>query len=208
MLLDFDYLVKKYKLDIKGVLHIGAHQMNELDIYQKNNIKNIIGFEPVPSTFKILEENIRKYPEINITLVNKALGNSSGKIKMYTEQANQGQSNSILKPKIHVNQYPHIVFNGQVEIDIMKLDNYNDISLTNYNLINIDVQGYELEVFKGAIETLNNIDYIICEVNRAEIYEGCPMVEELDEFLKIFNFIRVETSWDGVNWGDAFYIKS
>jgi hypothetical protein len=75
------------------------------------------------------------------------------------------------------------------------------------NFINIDVQGYELEVFKGSENLLNSIDYIITEVNRDEVYENCVRIESLDEFLSKYGFIRVETDWAGHTWGDALYIK-
>ena len=77
-----------------------------------------------------------------------------------------------------------------------------------YNFINIDVQGYELEVFKGSSQILKNVDYIMTEVNKSEVYKNCAMVEDLDNFLSKFNFKRVETTWDGITWGDAFYIKN
>jgi hypothetical protein len=71
----------------------------------------------------------------------------------------------------------------------------------------MDVQGYELEVLKGAKKTLENVDYVYCEVNRDEVYEGNAYVEELDEFLSQYNMERVETSWEGQIWGDALYIR-
>jgi hypothetical protein len=46
------------------------------------------------------------------------------------------------------------------------------------------------------------------EVNRAEVYKNCPMINEIDEFLNNYGFQRVETTWDGGTWGDAFYIKN
>ena len=120
-----------------------------------------------------------------------------------------GQSSSLLKPSLHTKQYPHIVFNGNETVQVTTLDNFmKDKNLNDFNLINIDVQGYELEVFKGSMETLNNIDYIIAEVNRDELYENCARVDELDSFLRDFGFERKETSWAGQTWGDAFYIKS
>ena len=76
-----------------------------------------------------------------------------------------------------------------------------------YNMINIDVQGYELEVFKGATKTLENIDYIITEVNRDVVYHQCAFIDDLDDYLKQFGFARVETDWAGHTWGDAFYVK-
>ena len=130
---------------------------------------------------------------------------------MNIESANNGQSNSLLEPSLHLKQYPHIVFENTIDVEMVKLDDFIDKNykeeITNYNMINIDVQGYELEVFKGASNTLENIDYIITEVNRDEVYVGCAKVNELDEFLKKYNFSRVETTWDGITWGDAFYVK-
>ena len=45
------------------------------------------------------------------------------------------------------------------------------------------------------------------KVNRDIVYYGCPMVDELDDYLNKYNFKRVETTWDGDTWGDALYIK-
>ena len=95
------------------------------------------------------------------------------------------------------------------------LDKYvleNNVDLDMFNFINIDVQGYELEVFKGAMETLTEIDYVYTEVNTAEIYEDCTKIEQLDEFLgNLYNFERVETRFVGGKgagtWGDALYVK-
>ena len=71
----------------------------------------------------------------------------------------------------------------------------------------MDVQGYELEVLKGGIKTLENIDYVYCEVNRDEVYENNALIQEIDEFLSSYDLVRVETDWMGGTWGDAFYIN-
>lgn len=202
MLLDLTDLKNKYNLDIKGVIHIGAHHGQEYATYKNLNIKNIIFFEPLSDNFKILKERVGDECE----LFNLALGNTVGEIKMHVEVNNNGQSSSILKPKLHLDQYPHITFENEEIVKVEKLDNININD--NINFINVDVQGYELEVFKGGINTLEKIDYIIAEVNRAELYENCTQIEDLDNFLNKYNFKRVETAWDGVTWGDALYIKN
>ena len=158
-------------------------------------------FEPLKKNFEVLKSNISNFPIFNL-----ALGNETGQIKMFTESKNNGQSSSILKPKIHLNQYPHIVFDGEEVVEIIKLDDF-DYDKEKFNFINIDVQGYELEVFKGAKKVLESIQYILSEVNNAEVYENCVNVSELDVFLGEFGFERVETNWEGGTWGDAFYIK-
>lgn len=208
MLLNFNILKQKYSMNITGVVHIGAHYGQEFQTYVDNKIENLIFFEPVPSTFEVLKQNLNG----KATLVNKALGNENKKIEMNIETANNGQSSSILTPNIHLKQYPHIQFNTKIEVDMVRLDdffsNYFSGSTHSFNLINIDVQGYELEVFKGSVNFLSNVDYIITEVNRDEVYNGCAKIEELDSFLASYGFNRVETTWDGITWGDAFYLKS
>lgn len=212
MLFNFNNLVQQYQININGVIQIGAHYGSEIDLFLENGVKNIICFEPVPSTFEILKQNAKNKAKI----VNLAVGNENKKIEMNVETANNGQSSSILKPALHLIQYPHIVFNSKIEVDMVRLDDFiknyntdgNAINNKSYNFLFLDVQGYELEVFKGAENALNEIDYIICEVNRDVVYYGCAMVNEIDEFLKKYNFKRVQTTWDGNTWGDALYIKN
>ena len=57
-------------------------------------------------------------------------------------------------------------------------------------------------------EYLNKVDYIYTEVNSDYVYKDCGLITEIDEYLKRFNFERVETEWAGeCRWGDAFYIR-
>jgi FkbM family methyltransferase len=202
MILDFDNLVHKYNLSIEGVLHIGAHFGEEHSLYKKHNIKNIAYFEPLRNNFNVLKQNVND----DSLMFNIALGSEEKQIEMFVETANNGQSSSILEPELHLVQYPHITFNSKELVNMKRLDNI-ELNDKKYNMINIDVQGYELEVFKGAEKTLNDINYIISEVNRGPVYKDCAQIDQLDDFLKKFGFSRVETQWAGVVWGDAFYIK-
>jgi FkbM family methyltransferase len=202
MLLNLIELIKKYNMKIKGVIQIGSHYGEENQLYDLIGIKNRIFFEPLNSNFSVLEKNLgSKY-----TLVKKALGNENKKVSMYTEEENSGQSSSILKPMLHLKQYPNIVFNNTEIVDMIKLDSFEK-DLTEYNFIVIDVQGYELEVFKGAKNTLDNIDYIISEINRDELYENCAKIEQLVEFLSNYGFEFIEHNWVGGTWGDGLFIK-
>ena len=201
MLLDLKELHKKYNLDIKGIIHIGAHQGEEYETYRQLGVDNLLFFEPILESYEITRKNVKGI------VVNKALGNFNGKANLYI--ASNGASSSLLEPDLHRIQYPNITFDKTIRVNVVRLDDFLETILpcTEYNFINIDVQGYELEVFKGSIKTLKNIDYIMTEVNRAELYKDCVQLTELDEFLKEYNFNRVETYWAGKTWGDAFYVK-
>jgi FkbM family methyltransferase len=206
MLVKLDKIVKEYDLKIHGVLHIGAHYGQEYKAYAKQGIKNMIFFEPVKANFK---ELIHRMPS-GTRAFNVALGNEVGGREIYLD-IYKGQSCSLLEPGTHLELHPKVKFTGKEMVPITKLDLVKfDRKL--FNMINIDVQGFELEVFKGAIETLKSIDIIYTEVNFEEVYKGCCLIEVLDEFLCGFGFIRVLTKDSNVNkdrftWGDALYLK-
>jgi hypothetical protein len=56
-------------------------------------------------------------------------------------------------------------------------------------------------------DLLKNFRYAYIEVNKAELYKGCPMIQEIDAYLADFGFRRVEVKWTNWSWGDAFFIK-
>ena len=204
MLISFTKLFDKYKMNVRGIVHIGAHYGEEIQEYVDNGIQNITVFEPLSKNFNILSQRMQNV-NADIQGHQVALGSKKGTATMFLS-SNEAQSSSILKPKQHLELHPDVSFDGTEQVEVSLLDDY-DIGESNF--INIDVQGYELEVFKGGKKTLEKIDYIYCEVNRGEVYEGNAMVEELDEFLSSYGFERVETKWPETyyTWGDALYIK-
>lgn len=205
MILSFTRMVNKYNMDIKGIIHIGAHHGQEIEEYIDNGVQDILMFEPVSHNFEILQEKL-KDANANIQAYQVALGNEEKEgVTMYLSDNNL-ISSSVLKPKVHLQLHPGVGFPGTEEVEMQRLDSFSE-DTKNFNFINMDVQGYELEVLKGGAETLKHVDYVYCEINRDELYEGNAFVEDLDEFLKDYNMERVETDWSGTLWGDALYVR-
>jgi len=214
MLIDIPQLLSHFNINVRGVIQIGAHYGQEYLPLRQSGVKDFILIEPVPRHFKKMKETI---VDKNALMFETALGSETKEIEMYIsefEGANaelyRGQSSSILAPKKHLEQYPHIQFKDKIKVNMTTLDTLienEDIDIQKYNMINIDVQGYELEVFKGAVNSLQHIDCIYSEVNRDEVYEKCPLVSEIDECLSTYGFKKVVENWAGGTWGDAFYVK-
>jgi FkbM family methyltransferase len=200
MILNLDNLKTTYNCEFNGVLHIGAHHGEEYHTYARLNINPVVFIEAVPDTFNYL---IQRVPTEHCMCINTAVGNMDGEIEMFI--SNTSPCSSILEPGLHIDKYPEITFENKTTVKISKIDSLN---IPQCNFLNIDVQGYELEVLKGASDYLYSVDYIMTEVNRDSTYKNCAMVDEIDSFLAPYGFTRVETDWAGDIWGDAFYIKS
>ena len=204
MVLSYASLVKQYNVKVTGVIHVGGHIGQEMETYQKNNVPELIVFEPQKIPFQKLSSAVENVGLENITLVNKALGNSCEMVEMTCND--DGLCSSILNPKHVLEQYPDIIFDRKEIVEMVTMDSIIP-SDHNFNFLNMDTQGYELEVLKGARKTLEKIDCVYTEVNNTEVYEDNALIEDIDEFLKDYNMVRVETDWMGGTWGDAFYIR-
>jgi FkbM family methyltransferase len=206
MIISIKKLESEYGIRTKGILHIGSHEGQEYREYASAGVINMIFFEPVKSNYEKLLNNLTNNNSGNLKTFNIALGNETGEKEMFIETANKGMSCSILEPSYHLIQYPWIKFETK---EIVKIDKLDNICYDHkvYNIINVDVQGYELEVFKGSVKSLKYIDAIFTEINNKEMYKGCPSIIDIDIFLVGFNFIRVT---DNIidSWGDVLYVKN
>lgn len=187
---------------MKGVIQIGAHLAEEYDNWYAMGVRNFILFEPIMNNYLNLLNRFSANPRVK--LYKKALGNKVDQIKMFVDQ--NKMSSSILEPLEHLNQYPDIKFDNYELVDLDKLDNI-DYNRSHYDHLHIDGQGYELEILKGAVESLKFISTITTEVYKTELYKGCPMIEEVSDWLSKQGFELKSVSWRGGTWGDAEYSR-
>lgn len=181
-----------------GVIKVGAHFGEGYPGYVKEGVENFIFIEPIKSNYQKLVESLPKSDKIKT--LRMALGNETGTVKMFVETANQGQSCSVMKPTEHLKQYPDIPFNSFELVKIDKLDNL-EYDRTLYDELHIKAQGYELEVLKGATESLKSIKTITMEVYRIKLFEGCPLFEDVVSYLRDYDL--VEVTWRCASWGVA-----
>jgi len=202
MLIPLDYLVQKYNIQFTGILHVGAHECEELIQYDKYLPRDkMLWVEALQDKVDFCRKT---FPNV---LIEQAV--VSDRVETVTfKRSNNGESSSILDFGLHSYFHPHVHFVDcfQVETKMLKdvIHKYN----IPYNFVNLDIQGVELKALKGMEEYLPTIQYIYTEVNADYVYKDCAIVTEIDDYLKKFGFQRVETSWcSDYRWGDAFYVK-
>jgi FkbM family methyltransferase len=163
-----------------------------------------IAFEPVPSTFEYLNENIKLNKIESLTdLRNLGLSDSKGVLKF---TAGLDAINHVVYPE---NQTKNII-----EVPVDTLDN----SLIGENpiMLKIDVEGFETMVIKGASETLKNqyLKAIIIELNGLANefgFDELKIHERLitEEFTPYFYnpFSRELKSMKGIGTHNTVYLR-
>jgi FkbM family methyltransferase len=195
MTMNLETLIETHRLKISGVIHMGGNTGEEIDIYHRCGIKRLIMFESLEGI--IINKDLIPVSEA----YSCALGNMHGEADLYLSQPTT-ISSSIKKPKLHLKYYPGIRFPQIRKVPVRRLDEFNTYGC---NFLKMDVNGYEMEVFEGAENTLNWIDYIYTKVYYEELYEGCPNLNDIDNYLRSYE--RVETSYTKYGWGEALYLR-
>lgn len=204
MLISFNDIINKYGCP-KGIIHIGAHLAEEKNNYLQYALNNTIWIEANPFIFEIIKNDNAG----NEQFFNFAITDTDDQA-IELNITNNGQSSSILKLEKHKIHHPAIYVSKVVEVLTKRMDTLikeNCIDINDYDFVNIDIQGAELLALKGFGNLLNNIKYIYTEVNTDYLYDNCALISEIDDYLKIFGFTRVETYMTDFQWGDALYIK-
>ena len=61
------------------------------------------------------------------------------------------------------------------------------------DFIKLDVQGSEIDVLRGGLETIKTCKHILCEVSHSQYNVGAPLVDEVVAFLNAHNYEHSET---------------
>lgn len=193
--------------DVGGIIHVGAHEAEELSDYVSFGKTKVLWVEANPDKWSCISEKISDYP--GMRLGRFAAASSTGGSATLNIASN-GQSSSLLPFGTHANSYPSIVYTEKVSVDLCSVDDWIfrlGVDPAGYNFVNLDIQGYELQALRGMTSQLRYVDYVYTEVNFRDVYAGCAKMVELDDFLAGFGLRRVAVVDTGAGWGDAFYSR-
>lgn len=204
MLIPFDYLFQKHNIKPKGVLHIGANVGEEAPVYDRLGVKKQIWIEGNPDIFLKLKQNISHNSQA--VALNYVIGDENKPVTFHISN-NGSQSSSVLELGYHKIDHPDVHYVRDIETTMYRIDSLG-LDLSCVDFLNIDLQGAELMALRGMGELLKGFKWAYLEINKAEEYIGCPLIETLDLFMIANGFRRVETKYCGrTMWGDALFVK-
>lgn len=182
-----------------GIIHMGAHRGGEAPIYDWFQ-KKVIWIEANPKIFIDLRQNIDEY--YNQQAFNCLLTNVDNQLTDFNISSNDGASSSVFKfgnLSIGPNSLwkkKNLKIVDTIKLESITLDTFiklNKINIEKFDHWVMDLQGSELLVLHGAINSLKKCKSIFIEVSRGEVYEKGAQWDEIKSFLFCNNFKNL---WD------------
>ena len=205
-------------LERRGVIHVGAHRGLEVGSYLAAGFQRVILIEANPMMVDHLMGLVAGDPRVRT--FHCAISDHDGwaDLHIHTSRTGSVEPASILPLKRFKDIVSTLHTPETVRVPCRSLDTFleeNEIDAEDVSLLNIDVQGAELSVLKGAERALRSIDAVICEVNLIELYEGAALEPEIVAFLAGCGFRKVEgiyhTLYDENStfpaWGECLFVK-
>lgn len=173
------------------ILEIGANNGGQtlwfLEMFES---PQIYCFEPDPRAIARFKQKVGV--QANVHLFEMALSDRDGTITFHQSggqrdaeaaaQMPQGWdlSGSIRPPKEHLDVHPWVTFEDSIEVETATLDSWSEAhGVDHVDFIWMDVQGAEIDVFRGGPDTLARTGHIYTEYSDRELYEGQYPLSEL-----------------------------
>lgn len=139
--------------------------------------------EPLEETHPELRRKFGEYA--GVMLDSFALGSEEGEREFFVSRYDQASSFLEIGTALETGAYGLDFTRKEVRrVRIRRLEDYlRERSLERVDLLKLDVQGFELEVLRGAGDALSRIDWIYAEAQFQELYRGGPLFSEVFAFL-------------------------
>ena len=110
MLINFNDVLLSKK--VKGIIHIGANELEELSDWLKGNVSRVIWIEANPNKYDFIDESLGNYEYM--VLGKFAAGNKN--TNQILNLANNGESSSILELGTQLTNYPKVKYESEIEV--------------------------------------------------------------------------------------------
>jgi FkbM family methyltransferase len=191
------------------IFDIGAHEGESIERFKKLFKNPIIhSFEPQLQSFKILRS---KKENEKIFLNNFGLGSKKEKKELFINSNTASSSYLNIDNKDKFFKSVKTTKKELTKIDTF--DNYfNNSKIDFVDFVKIDVQGFEEDVLRGAIKSLDKVKLIEVEIVFVNLYEKKSSFFKIESILNEYNFelfslssISLSRNDDRIKNVDALY---
>jgi FkbM family methyltransferase len=197
---------------VKVIFDVGANRgkttTKYLELFPKASVH---AFEPFPKSSEIFKQ---AHQESSRVIFNEiALSNKIGRAEMSVNKS--VDTNSLLQSKnIGATSDKYCKQVDSISVETKTIDNYcNSHNVSEIDILKMDVQGFELEVLKGASEMLKSgrIKLIYSETYFAQQYVDQPLFHDISKYLYEHGYVLQDLydpyfSEKKILWCDSIFI--
>ncbi|MFZ0547269.1 MAG: FkbM family methyltransferase [Candidatus Promineifilaceae bacterium] len=158
---------------------------------------HVYAFEPLPDNFSALSHNIALNDFSNVTLINSAVADESGQGELLVAYYSGGSSLSTVAT-------PPPDLKESMVVQTVAVDDFlADGSKRRPKMVKIDVEGAELTVMRGMVETIRrDHPVILYEIDDADSAEYERKAKECADFLIGFGYriTPITGSYQDIDW--------
>lgn len=209
MEIDLLYLDENLGIAPGIVIHAGANQCQEKDLYAKSAFGPIYWIEAIPKYVELSRELLAGFSSQEV--IEATLWSKDGIKKQFHISSNDGLSSSLFKMKWHRAIHPSISLGDEITVETKTLDTVIagcGLESKNIQLLVLDLQGAELEALLGGQKTLEKVQAVHVEVSRVQLYDSQPTFTQIHKFLTGRGFSLVKHDLSDEDYaGDALYVR-
>lgn len=190
-------------LPVNLVIDVGANR-GQFSLLMRDLFPaaQIHAFEPLPGPADVYETCLAQKEGVRLTRA--ALSDASGEQLMHVSESDDSSS---LLPigKMQQAMFPGTSLSHTLAIKVETLDHHygRSIETPPGTLLKIDTQGSELAVLRGAVATLQGIDWVYVEASYVELYQGqdfaWQVIQNLhDAGFRLCGVYNTSTTVDGI----------
>lgn len=158
----------------------------------------VAAIEPVPRTFDYLRRNVETTP--NISIFKHALGNSEGIVRM--QGYNDFLAGSFVADAYEVHNDNHFL----EAVPIKRLDDcFQSFGLDRIDVMKVDVEGFELEVFEGGRQVIGDFKPMaFLEMNHwcLSVFRRISIPEFRERLLAVFPYVYAMDGESNIDFSD------
>ena len=162
-----------------------------LGLENKLLAKNYIAIEPNPDDFRALERNVPK----GANLLQAALAEEDGSVSFFL--SGESGDSSVIRPDS---------FTGVITVNAISLNRLvQDLNLTRVKLLKIEAEGFEPEILRGGIESLDICEWVAVDGGPERGIERQQTLSDVSNILYSRGFIMADF-WP--DWSRALFRNS
>jgi FkbM family methyltransferase len=143
---------------------VGANVGNWTEAFLSQSTESVIyAFEPSESAARQFQETFGTNPRVR--LIRQALGATEGQATLYSNESGSELASLTRRRLDHFG----LTFSVNEIVDVATLDSWTARNNVLPNILKIDVEGHELDVLTGGLETLKSVEVVQFEFGGCHI---------------------------------------